>query len=108
MIKEIPNFRGYFVNTEGEVFKQKKNGELRKVSSSIENTYGFSRVNLVNDEGKAGARLLHRIVYKTFKGEYTGDLVFIDGNKQNCRLDNLITVKELLDFYTRHHYYKEG
>ena len=96
---ELDNFPGYKITKEGVVYKTTKKGKLKEVSVSVEKKYNFSRVNIENPDGKWGTYLLHRLVYKTFKGEYDGDLVFIDKNKQNCSLDNLITIEELLDYY---------
>ena len=100
-LEDLNDFPNYKITKEGKIYKITKKGKLKEVSASIEKNYGFSRVNIENGSGKWGTYLVHRLVYKTFKGGYEGDLVFIDGNKQNCNLDNLITVKELLEFYNK-------
>ena len=45
--------------------------------------------------------MLAKTIYETFKGTYEGDIQFIDGNKLNCSLDNLITIHELLESYRK-------
>lgn len=98
-LKQIKGYSNYYISEFGDVFKKNKHNKLRSVSVSKEKNCGFYRVNIESDDGKWGTLLLHRLVYRTFKGDYEGDLVFLDGNKENCELSNLITVKELLEFY---------
>lgn len=100
-VKPIEGFEDYYISRDGCVFRRTRKGDLRLITVSVEKKCGFSRVNMESRDGKWGTYLLHRLVYSTFKRKTKRDIVFIDGNKQNCNLDNLITVEELLEFYKK-------
>ena len=105
---KLEGFENYFITKEGKIFKQLKNDSLREVKPFLD-SHGSMRVNLSVGNGKATTKQLHTLVYKTFKGDIKAErgthnkienmIVFIDGNAKNCNIDNLITVKELQEFY---------
>lgn len=72
---------------------------IRPVGSTRINVYGYVEIKIA--EGNFQWRLLHRENWKKHHGEYPPRgtaLVFKDGNKQNCAIDNLelLTRKQLM------------
>lgn len=102
--KQIPNNEDYFVSKYGEVYKINVNkfGECSVKSVSVSQAKNGALKYTTRDKNdKATCRLLSKDVYELFKGSYEGDLQYIDGDRTNCRLDNLISIKELMDFYKK-------
>lgn len=92
-MEKLKDFESYSINTKGEIFNK-----FNKKMIPSKNQNGFLKITLRKDKDSFYSSI-HHLVYKQFKGEYTGELVFIDGNKENCSIDNLISVQELLEFY---------
>lgn len=90
-------FNKYKVGADGKVYKQTDKG-LREVSARPDE-HGFPRINLQVSEGRHTTKRVHSLVYSSFKGKPQGELVFLDGDKNNCALDNLVSVQELVNFY---------
>lgn len=99
MIKKIDmaGFSSYYVSEYGRVFNEKSNGKMKELSISKVN--GMLKVNLYSDSRKSVTKLVHTLVYETFKSKDYSSIVFLDGNKENCHIDNLMSVEELRDFY---------
>lgn len=96
--KQIDKFDQYFINEEADIIRLKDNGSLTRVPVS-QNKGGRFKCNLINSNGKQVNAIVHRILYETFRGPIESELLFIDGDKSNYKLCNLITTQELLDFY---------
>jgi hypothetical protein len=92
-MEDLKGFDGYFINNKGEIFNSR--GWQLKPSK---NQDGFLKIALRKDN-KNCYSTVHHLVYKQFKGEYTGELFFVDGNKENCSIDNLISFDELIQEY---------
>ena len=102
MLKEIKGFSRFYVNELGEVFAVKKNkfkGEVLRPLSICRGANGYKKVNMQDDSGKFTSKLLHSLVYEAFKGDNYSVLAFLDGDKGNCRLDNLMSLEELVTYY---------
>ena len=106
-MKRIVGFDDYYVDKKGRVYKlfqsrnkkvEKRKTEWKEVSIS-KTSIGTLRVNL-----NSKTYQVHDLVYKTYVDEnFNGTLVFLDGNKLNCSLDNLISLDDLRDFYIKNH-----
>jgi hypothetical protein len=94
-MEEIKGFTGYFINTDGEIFNR-HGRQLR----ATKNQDGCLKIILRKDN-KNHYFTVHHLVYRQFKKEYTDELFFIDGNKENCSIDNLVSINELLEFYRK-------
>lgn len=82
----------------------------RPVGTIRINVDGYFEIK--TEEGMFKWRLLHREIWKRHHGSYPPRgtaLVFRDGNKQNCNIDNLelLTRKQLMERNTIHQYPKE-
>ena len=96
----VLGFNKYKIGADGKVYKITKKG-LKEVSAKEDN-HGFPRINLqVNDSTRSTTKRVHSLVYSSFKGKPQGELVFLDGNKSNCALDNLVSIPELVEFYKK-------
>lgn len=100
MIKElnIQGFSGYYISSDGRIYNEKKNGEMRELKKYKAN-YDFMKVNLYGDDKKQTTKLVHVLVYESFKGKNYSNIVFLDNNKENCNIENLMSVEELRDYY---------
>ena len=100
MIKKlnIDGYSRYYISTEGKVFKEKKDGSIVEVKQYKAN-FDFMRVNMYSDDKKPTTKLVHILVYEAFKGKSYSNIVFLDDDKENCRLSNLMSIEELRDFY---------
>ena len=101
MLKEIKGFSRFYVNENGDVFtiKKIKGGEKLNKVSITKATNGYKKVNMQDDFGKFTSKLVHTIVYEAFKGENYSVLTLLDGDKNNCRLDNIMSLEELVTYY---------
>ena len=87
----------YYINKEAKVYRVKNNTILEvKTSNSVNNGL---KINYYDSEGKQHTKQLHLLVYEAFKGVTDSDIIFIDGNKKNCSIDNLISLEDLVKFY---------
>lgn len=90
-LRELVDYKGYFVNTLGQVFKGSDPIRLRKQQS------GYILVSLRNNNGHYKQELAHRLVGYAFLG-LTKNMVIdhINGIKDDNRLENLevVTIKE--------------
>ena len=59
-------------------------------------SYGYLRKKIVNNRGRFGWRFLHHLVWEAAHGPLpAGHIVmFKDGDRQNCRLDNLACISK--------------
>ncbi len=87
IIRKIPNFSRYTIDTNGNIFNEKTN---RCISHILKNT-GYLCVWLYDDNGNRKNLLLHRILLETFMTNPNNlPLVdHIDRNKLNNSLSNL-------------------
>lgn len=84
--REIPGFRKYWVSTDGRV---RGNRGIKKITVSSD---GYGRVSLAKGRRRRIPRHIHSLVLLAFVGPKPNDAAccrFIDGNRQNCRLENL-------------------
>jgi hypothetical protein len=106
-LKEIPGFKDYFIDNEGNVFSNKFIGKskirrnFKQLKTKIFN--GYSTISLFKEESK-NSYFVHRLVALTFLGEPSSpDLVVNhkDGNKLNNTPENLewITQEENMHHY---------
>lgn len=102
------NFPSYYISKKGKVYKV-VNDTIKEIKASKYIKYDFLRVNMRDKEGRSTTKMLHTLVYETYKGKINlyDDLKFIDGDYKNCDIDNLITVSELLQFYKENNKVKE-
>ena len=93
----IKDCEDYFINKQGQIFKKKKKGlvEVKQYKAD----YNFVKVNIRTVKGKQTTKLVHVLVYETYKGKKYSNIHFIDGDKNNCRLDNLVSTEDLIEFY---------
>ena len=111
-VRPLKDFPGYYITREGEILKEVKSGKFKKIQGFATKKNEW-RVNLKGNDGKYTTKQLHTLVYSHFKLDnhdmndigyfqrLDNKLVFLDGDFSNCRLDNLITVKELKEFYLK-------
>ena len=106
----IKGYSEYFITLEGIVYKRKKvnkkdveSTEYKyvKVNPYTEARYGFSKINLERDDKKRTTELLGTLAYKSFhpNEESFGEIVYIDEDKANCSIENLVSVKTLIEVY---------
>lgn len=95
-VKDMP---GIYIGDKGRVYKEAKEG-YKLVKQYVEKRYGFMRFNYYN-KGKASTQLTHTLVWDAFGNRHTKQIVFLDGDKKNCRIDNLIAIEDLVDFYNK-------
>lgn len=106
----IKGYSEYFITLEGKVYKRKKISkrdmesiEYRyvKVNSYTEARYGFSKINLERDDGKRTTELLGTLAYKSYhpNEESFGEIVYLDEDKTNCSMENLVSVGTLVEAY---------
>lgn len=101
-MKELKNFKGYFINEIGEVYSSKTDSILK---GGI--TDGYKFVNLKNNEGKYKSVKIHRLVAETF---LKNDLNFPCVNHINgIKTDNCVNNLEWCTYsYNSMHSYKNG
>ncbi len=96
--KELEDYKGYYVDTLGNVFKGEELVPLRKQSN------GYIRVSLRTNTGRYKQEFAHRLVAIAFlnlncapkHGVNKGVVDHINGIKDDNRLENLevVTIKE--------------
>lgn len=101
-LEQVVGFQHYLASSNGKIYKKVANG-LREVAINMDR-YGFLRVNLQQDEPntRPTTKRVHMLVYEAYKGKPEGELIFLDGNRENCKLENLVSMGELLDCYKQH------
>lgn len=86
--KEIEGFPGYYVNSYGRVWSEKR----KKWLKGMPNSKGYLRVGLRNNN-RQSLKAIHRLVAEAFvpndDPEHKDTIDHIDGNKTNNRADNL-------------------
>ncbi len=88
---------GVFINEFGVVVKvgTRRTRQYATISKVYNQKHDRTlRVNVVI-EGKKTSRNIAKMVYQTFVGELIGDIVYIDGDMENCHVDNLVTTNDL-------------
>lgn len=91
----------YYINKQAQVYRVKNNSIVEVKSSK--SAMGGLKINYYDVDGKQYTKQLHLLMYETFKGANDSDIVFLDGNKKNCRIENLMTVNELVEYYNNNH-----
>ena len=109
---KLDGFENYYITKSGKIFKKINDDKPLKEIKPFLDSHNSYRVNLSTEKGKYTTKQLHTLVYKTFKGDINSKrgeynkienmIVFIDGNIKNCSINNLMTVKELKEFYNNH------
>lgn len=85
--KPFPNHPGYYISNQGRVRKN-----TRTFLSLFTLPSGAVIVD-IRAEGKSRRYRVARLVYQAFVGSVEGmDIVHQDGDKSNCKLDNLTVV----------------
>lgn len=88
-MKEIENFKGYFITESGQIFSNKR-GKLKQLKYRVD-TSNYFRIQLINDDNKKKTVLVHRLIAKTFipNPENKPEVNHINGNKLDNTLSNL-------------------
>ena len=101
-----PAVADYYINKKGFIFSFKKHKnknkvfyKIREVNTTLSTMNGL-KFNFY-DGKKTSSKSVGVAVYETFKGKKLGynQLVFLDNNRKNCNIDNLISIDELINFY---------
>lgn len=89
MMKEIPDYPNYFVDTEGNIYS-KQSGKLKKLSPWLDGKGNYLQIGLMKD-GKRHRLLVHRLVAITFipNPKNLPEVNHKDKNKTNCAVSNL-------------------
>lgn len=96
--KTVEEFKEYQVSSLGRVRKWFR-GNWRYVTLPKASKGASRKVTFIED-GVTYGRMLGKLVYETFIGVETNqNIVYLDGNKENCSLINLATVDELIKCY---------
>lgn len=87
--KPISGFENYVVTVNGNVFRLKKDGNVRQLSPFCE--YGYSLVCLRKSNGTQYKKRVHRLVAEAFipNPDNLPYVNHMDENKANNRVDNL-------------------
>ena len=96
-MKEINGFTGYYIDTDGRVFTEKKGlrnlrGELRELKPSKKKTgYLYTNIYWGKKITERASLRIHRVVYETFVGIIPEGFVVdhINNIKDDNRLENL-------------------
>jgi len=96
-MKEINGFTGYYIDTDGKVFTEKKGvrnlrGELRELKPSKKKTgYLYTNIYWGKKLTERASLRIHRVVYETFIGIIPEGFVVdhINNIKDDNRLENL-------------------
>ena len=100
----IDGFSQYQVNVDGTIRKvmQLKSGEYKiNFPNVYKDKQGIVRVN-INADSKSyvSQRSVAKLVYETLMGiETNRDIMFVDGDPTNTRLENMVTFEELRTIY---------
>ena len=89
MMKEIPDYPNYFVDTEGNIYS-KQSGKLKKLSPWLDGKGNYLQIGLMKD-GKRHRLFVHRLVAITFipNHKILPEVNHKDKNKTNCAVSNL-------------------
>ena len=82
-MKQIPDYDGYFVTKDGQVFSKKNNKFLK----SRDNGERLSVI--LFSEGVGFTKIVSRLVYETYIGETSKCIYHVDGNYRNNSIENL-------------------
>lgn len=82
-MKRIPDYDGYFVTKDGQVFSKKNNKFLK----SRDNGEHLSVI--LSSEGIGFTKVISRLVFEAYNGETSKCIYHIDGNYKNNSLSNL-------------------
>ncbi len=94
--KTVEEFGEYQVSSKGRVRKWFR-GNWR-YPTLPKASHGASRKVTFIEDGVTYGRMLGKLVYETFLGvETKQDIVYLDSDKENCSLENLVTLDELLE-----------
>ena len=94
-----------FVNKQGKVICLRlfnRGYRVNKVKISITEN-GYLKYNIYTTNKQCKTRMLAQDIYNTFKGTdfKNQDIYYIDNNKNNCNLDNLVSITALLNVYRK-------
>lgn len=103
MIKEIPGYPNYFVDTDGNVYSN-KSGELKRMFPWLDGKGNYLQIGLMKD-GERHRLLVHRLVAITFipNPNNLPEVNHKDKNKTNCAVTNLEwcdRMSNLIDSYS--------
>ena len=105
MLKEIENYKDYYVNELGEIYSS-KSGELKGIKPWTDSQGKYLMVQLKNEiDNKFHKLLVHRIVAQAFLPNYNHlpQINHLDCNTKNNNVDNLewCTAKENIHYSYR-------
>ena len=92
-----------YVNKNGNVKSLRlfENGYKIKDVKLSEVKNGYLKYNIYTTDKQCKCRMLAQDIYNTFN--YTNcsnnDIYYLDDNKKNCNIDNLVSVNTLIEFY---------
>lgn len=89
-MKQIEDFDGYFITTDGKVFSTRKSKIPKQLSTKPDKITGYIFV-MFNINGKTYRKTVHRLVAKAFipNPDNKPQVNHIDGNKSNNDISNL-------------------
>ena len=94
-----------FVNRQGQVISLRIfDGGYRTKQVKISKTEnGYLKYNIYTHNKQCKTRMLAQDVYNTFRSTdfKNQDIYYIDDNKENCMLDNLVSITSLLTIYRK-------
>lgn len=91
-MKDVEQFEDFYaVTNDGRVYSKRKHRFLKPMKSST----GYYQFRLYWDKEHYKQVSLQLLVYQTFKKELHKNeyIYFVDGNRLNCRLNNLIALR---------------
>lgn len=94
-----------FVNRQGKVISLRifDGGYKTKQVKISKTENGYLKYNIYTHNKQCKTRMLAQDVYNTFRGTdfKNQDIYYIDDNKENCTLDNLVSITSLLTIYRK-------
>lgn len=91
MIKDIPNFSGYFADVDGNIYSSKKGNRVKKLTPQFQKQWGYYSLRLIADCGNKKHMTVHRLVAITYlpNTDNLPEVNHKNGNKTDNRLSNL-------------------
>lgn len=91
MLKEIPNFTGYFADEDGNIYSSKKGNKIKKLKPQFQKQWDYYSLRLIADCGNKRHMTVHRLIALTFiqNPDNLAEVNHKDGDKTNNKASNL-------------------